>query len=178
MWKSSPARNSVATFRNLVEDSRGVRWVERNIWPRTLMLSSQWKKWCKQPKMVVVDYEEMKESASAFIAVLRDESQMAERVGNCIISSSMPVRSRRKICCWIDSRSKASIAADGSDGKWHASKFRLNILGPTVFNSSTLAKSLLKFAREWNIQDTFRKTKDTSTKRSHRKKGRKQGRKF
>jgi hypothetical protein len=62
------------------------------------MLSSQWKKWCKQQKMVVVDYVEMKECASAFIAVLRDESRMAERVGNCIISSNMPVRSRRKIC--------------------------------------------------------------------------------
>ncbi len=63
------------------------------------MLSSQWKKWCKQQKMVVVDYAEVKECASAFIAVLRDESRMGERVGNCIISSNMPVRSRRKICC-------------------------------------------------------------------------------
>jgi hypothetical protein len=164
MWKSSPARNSVTTCRNLVEDSRGVRRVERNIWPRTLMLSSQWKKWCKQQKMVVVDYAEMKECASAVTAVWRDESRMAERVGNCIISSNMPVRSRRKICCWIDSRSKASIAADGSDGNWHAANLKLNILGPTVFNSSTLPKSLPKFATEWNIQDTFRKTEDTSTK--------------
>jgi hypothetical protein len=61
------------------------------------MLSSQWK-WCKQQKMVVLDYAEMKECASAFIAGSGDESRMAERVGNCIISSNMPVRSRRKIC--------------------------------------------------------------------------------
>ncbi len=107
MWKSSPARNCVTTCRNLVEDSRGVRWVERNIWPRTLMLSSQWKKWCKQQKMVVVDNAEMKECASAFIGVSRDESRMAERVGNCVISSNIPVRSRRKICRWLNSRVKS-----------------------------------------------------------------------
>jgi hypothetical protein len=107
MWTSSPARNSVTTCRNLVEDRRGVRWVERNLWPRTLMLSSQWKKWCKQQKVVVVDYAEMEECARAFIAVSRDESRMAERVGDCINSSNMPVRSRRKICCWIDSRVKS-----------------------------------------------------------------------
>jgi hypothetical protein len=63
------------------------------------MLSSQWKKWCKQEKVVVVDYAEMEECARAFIAVSRDESRMAERVGDCINSSNMPVRSRRKICC-------------------------------------------------------------------------------
>jgi hypothetical protein len=44
------------------------------------MLSSQWKWWCKQKKKVVVNYAAMKECAGVFIAGLRDECGMAERV--------------------------------------------------------------------------------------------------
>jgi hypothetical protein len=55
-WKNNRARNSVTTPGNLVKYSRCVKGVERSIWRRTLMLSSQWKKWCNQQKKVVVDY--------------------------------------------------------------------------------------------------------------------------
>jgi hypothetical protein len=63
------------------------------------MLSSQWKKWCKQKKKVGVDYAVMKVCAGAFIAGLRDECGMAERVRNCRrMSADVPITSRRKMC--------------------------------------------------------------------------------
>jgi len=107
MWKSSPARNSVSTCRNSVEYSRGVIWVQRNIWRRTLMLSSQWKKWCEQQK-VVVDCAVMKEYAGGFIAVLR-WSGMNHGGGRWKVQyfHSEVVNAVEEIsslCCWTDPR--------------------------------------------------------------------------
>jgi hypothetical protein len=67
------------------------------------MLSSQWKKWwCKQKKKVEVNYAVMKECAGGFIAGLRDQCGMAERVRNSKrMCADVLITSRARCCLFV-----------------------------------------------------------------------------